>query len=81
MKCLMQRAALLIALCYPAMGQAFDPNTPDGGMIASIQKESDASKKQDMLEEFVQKYPDSRNVGWAWSQLQAAYCKLSSTTK
>jgi tetratricopeptide (TPR) repeat protein len=81
MKCLMQRAALLIALCYPAMGQAFDPNTPDGSMIASIQKESDASKKQAMLEEFVQKYPDSRNVGWAWNQLQAGYLQAQQYDK
>jgi tetratricopeptide (TPR) repeat protein len=81
MKRLLLIGALLIALCYPAMSQAYDPNTPDGGMIASIQKESDASKKQAMLEEFVQKYPDSRNVGWAWGQLQAAYLQAQQYDK
>jgi tetratricopeptide (TPR) repeat protein len=73
--------ALLMALSCPSMGQAYDPNTPDGSMIASIQKETDASKKQAMLEEFVQKYPDSKTVGWAWSQLQAAYLQAQQYDK
>jgi tetratricopeptide (TPR) repeat protein len=81
MKCVVLMAALLTALCYPALAQAFDPNTPDGSMIASIQKESDATKRQALLEEFVQKYPDSRNVGWVWGQLQAAYLQAQQYDK
>ena len=81
MKSVVLMAALLIALSYPSKGQAFDPSTPDGGMVASIQKESDAGKKQAMLEEFVQKYPDSKNAGWAWGQLQTGYLQAQQYDK
>jgi tetratricopeptide (TPR) repeat protein len=73
MKSVVLMLALMIAASYPSTGQSFDPTTPDGAMIAAIQKESDAAKKQAMLEEFVQKYPDSKTAGWAWGQLQASY--------
>lgn len=81
MKSVVLIAALLAALSYPGMGQAFDPGTPDGAMLASIQKESDAAKKQAMLEEFVQKYPDSKNAGWAWGQLQSSYLQAQQYDK
>jgi tetratricopeptide (TPR) repeat protein len=81
MKSVVLIPALLVALSYPSRGQAYDPNTPDGSMIASIQKESDASKKQAMLEEFVQKYPDSKSVGWVWSRLQASYLQAQQYDK
>ena len=73
MKSVVLMLALMIAASYPSTGQSFDPTTPDGAMIAAIQKESDAAKKQAMLEEFVQKYPDSKTAGWAWALLQASY--------
>ena len=53
--------------------QAFDPNTPDGKMVDSIQKESDPAQKQTLLQEFVKTYPTSNQAGWAWGQLQASY--------
>jgi tetratricopeptide (TPR) repeat protein len=81
MRTVVLMAALLAALAGMAMGQAFDPSTPDGAMIAAIQKESDAGKKQAMLEEFVQKYPDSKNAGWAWAQLQASYLQAQQYDK
>jgi tetratricopeptide (TPR) repeat protein len=81
MKSIVLSTALLVALAYSGVGQAYDPSTPDGSMIASIQKESDASKKQAMLEEFVQKYPDSKSAGWAWGQLQASYLKAQEYDK
>jgi tetratricopeptide (TPR) repeat protein len=81
MKTVLLMAALAVALAYPSLGQAFDPSTPDGAMIASIQKESDPGKKQAMLEEFVQKYPDSKTVGWAWGQLQASYLQAQQYDK
>src|SRR6201996_2277700 len=72
MKSVVLSVVLLTAAGCLSFGQSFDPSTPDGAMIAAIQKESDAAKKQAMLEEFVQKYPDSKTAGWAWAQLQAA---------
>src|SRR4051812_16598923 len=50
---------LLASLASVSAAQAFDPNTPDGGLVASIQKESDPGKKQALLEDFVQKFPSS----------------------
>jgi tetratricopeptide (TPR) repeat protein len=73
MKSVVLSAALLMALSYGSRAQAFDPSTPDGAALASIQKESDPAKKQELLQDFVQKYPDSKNAGWAWAQLQAGY--------
>ena len=73
MKSVVLIAALLMAVSYGIRAQAFDPSTPDGAALAAIQKESDPTKKQEMLQDFVQKFPDSKNAGWAWAQLQTAY--------
>jgi tetratricopeptide (TPR) repeat protein len=81
MKSLALSAALMLALSWTGMGQAFDPSTPDGAMVASIQKEQDAAKKQAMLEEFVKTYPDSKTAGWAWGQLQASYLQAQQYDK
>jgi tetratricopeptide (TPR) repeat protein len=81
MKSLVLTAALLTALPYLSVAQAYDPNTPDGAMVASIQQESDSAKKQSMLEEFVQKYSDSKEAGWAWGQLQASYLQAQQYDK
>lgn len=61
--------------------KAFDPSTPDGAMVGSIQKESDPGRKQAMLEEFVKTYPTSSQAGWAWGQLQAAYLQAQQYDK
>ncbi len=81
MKSVILITALLMALPCSSMAQAYDPNTPDGAMVAEIQKESDAGKKQTMLEEFVQKYPESKQAGWAWGQLQASYLQAQQYDK
>lgn len=74
-------AALAIAVSCAAWGQAFDPNTPDGAMIAKIQSATDPAQKQALLEEFVQKFPTSKQAGWAWGQLQAAYLQAQQYDK
>jgi tetratricopeptide (TPR) repeat protein len=81
MKSVVLAATLLMVVASSSMAQAYDPNTPDGAVVASIQKETDASKKQTMLEEFVQKYPDSKQAGWAWGQLQASYLQAQQFDK
>jgi tetratricopeptide (TPR) repeat protein len=66
--------ALLTALGIAAWAQhAYDINTPDGKMVGLILNESDAAKKQALLEQFVKTYPDSSNAAWAWIQLQQSY--------
>jgi tetratricopeptide (TPR) repeat protein len=81
MKSVVLTAALLMALSYGSRAQAFDPSTPDGAALASIQKESDPAKKQELLQDFVQKYADSKNAGWAWAQLQAGYLQAQQYDK
>ncbi|MBV9035820.1 MAG: hypothetical protein JO182_15125 [Acidobacteriaceae bacterium] len=73
MKIILLAGALLTSLTGISAGQAFDPNTPDGSLVASIQKETDPGQKQALLEDFVGKFPSSHLAGWAWGQLQAAY--------
>jgi len=81
MKTVILSVVLLAVWCCSIMGQAFDPSTPDGAVIAAIQKEADAAKKQGMLEEFVKTYPDSKNAAWAWGQLQASYLQAQQYDK
>ena len=81
MKVVLLSGVLLISLARVSAGQAFDPNTPDGSMVGSIQKETDPAKKQAMLEDFVQKFPTSHLAGWAWGQLQAAYLQAQQYDK
>lgn len=66
-------AGAVLAFACIATAQGFDPTTPDGSMIGSIQKETDAGKKQALLKDFVHQFPDSQMAGWAWSQLQAGF--------
>jgi tetratricopeptide (TPR) repeat protein len=81
MKSVVLTTALLMALSYQIRAQAFDPSTPDGAALAAIQKESDPAKKQELLQDFVQKYADSKNAGWAWAQLQAGYLQAQQYDK
>jgi len=74
-------AALGLMAVQAAWGQAFDPNTPDGAMVAQIQSENDAAHKQALLEEFVQKFPTSKQAAWAWGQLQANYLQAQQYDK
>lgn len=80
MKVLFIAEALLLLVSVGA-AQTFDPGTPDGAMVSSIQKESDPAKKQAMLQDFVQKFPDSHLAGWAWAQLQAAFLQAQDYDK
>ncbi len=76
MKSFALAAALAITVPVLVLGQkplAINPNTPDGQMLESIQKESDPAKKQELLQQFIKTYPTSAGTGWAWGQLQAGY--------
>ncbi len=82
MKSLIWGGMLLIACQCAALGQkAFDPSTPDGAMVAKIQKENDAAQRQALLEEFVKTYPSSAQAPWAWAQLQGIYLKAQQYDK
>ncbi|MBV8072324.1 MAG: hypothetical protein JO270_20650 [Acidobacteriaceae bacterium] len=74
-------AALAVLLGSTAWGQAFDPNTPDGAMVSQIQSTTDPAEKQTRLEGFVQKFPTSKQAGWAWGQLQASYLQAQQYDK
>ena len=74
-------AVFTLAAATVAWTQAYDANTPDGAMVAQIQSESDPAHKQALLEEFVQKFPSSKQTAWAWGQLQADYLKAQQYDK
>lgn len=81
MKLGMLGAAIGLASYWVAWGQGFDPNTPDGAVVAQIQAASDPAQKQMLLEQFVEKFPASKQAGWAWGQLQADYLKAQQYDK
>lgn len=81
MKLRMLGAALALAAGCAAWGQGFDPNTPDGAMVAQIQAASDPAQKQTLLEQFVEKFPTSKQAAWAWGQLQADYLQAQQYDK
>jgi len=74
-------ALLLPSLVFSQKPLAIDPNTPDGKMVESIQKESDPAKKQGLLQDFIKEFPASAQTGWAWGQLQAAYLQAQQYDK
>jgi tetratricopeptide (TPR) repeat protein len=81
MKVVLLTGVFLIALAGVSPGQSFDPSTPDGSMVASIQKETEPAKKEALHEDFVQKFPSSHLAGWAWGQLQAGYLQAQQYDK
>jgi tetratricopeptide (TPR) repeat protein len=74
-------AAMLPSLVFAQRAQGFNPNTPDGKMVDSIQKTTDPAQKQALLEQFVKAFPTSAQAGWAWAQLQDAYLKAQQYDK
>src|SRR5689334_11664799 len=52
---------------------AVDSGSPEGKQIAAIEHETDAAKKQAMLEEFAKGAPSKTLSSWAYSQIQALY--------
>ena len=81
MKAVLLAGMILLSLAGAGAGQGYDPTTPEGSMVASIQKETDPGKKQALLEDFVEKYPSSHLAGWAWGQLQAVYLQAQQYDK
>ena len=55
--------------------------TPEGQALQQIGQESDDAKKLAGLEKFVQDYPKSENVAWAYSQMQPLYVKANQPDK
>jgi len=72
MKRLAGVVALVIAFLCPVWAQV-DASSPEGMALGAITRETDAAKKQTLLEDFVKKYPSSSQAAWAWEQLQDGY--------
>ncbi len=58
-----------------------DTGTPEGQMLAGIEKETDAARKQAMLEEFAKTYPASTQIAWVSGQLQTLYLQAQQYDK
>jgi outer membrane protein assembly factor BamD (BamD/ComL family) len=68
-------AALLLALCSFSWAQKLliDTSTAEGKTLSEITRQSDASRKRTMLEEFIKTYPNSSQAAWVYGQLQSIY--------
>jgi len=80
MKRLLGVFALLLAILCPAWAQV-DASSPEGMALGAITRETDAAKKQALLEEFVSKFPTSSQAAWAWEQLQDGYLQAKDYSK
>jgi tetratricopeptide (TPR) repeat protein len=80
MKRLVGIFALLLAFLCPIWAQV-DASSPEGMALGAITRETDAAKKQALLEEFVKKFPSSSQSAWAWEQLQDGYLQAKDYAK
>lgn len=70
--------ALLCALALGAQQRvklSVDPATDEGKLLEQIGQQQDAAKKQQLMEEFVSRYPKHSGSVWVYGQLQPIYLK------
>ena len=81
----MKTILLAVLLAGGALAQRHKVNinteTPEGQALQQIGQESDEAKKIAMFEKFLQDYPKSENVGWAYSEMQPLYTKANQPDK
>src|SRR5207237_939563 len=58
-----------------------NPDTDEGKLLQQIGQQSDASKKQALLEEFIAKYSKHDAAAWVYGQLQRLYLQQSQFDK
>lgn len=75
------RRFYLAVLCAFVLGAqerhklSIDPATDEGKLLERIGQQQDAAQKQQLMEEFVSKYPTNPGVTWVYGQLQPMYLK------
>lgn len=76
---------LTLLLTVTAFAQRYkasiNTETPEGQALQQIGQESDDAKKLALLEKFVETYPKSENLGYAYAQLQPIYGKTNQPDK
>jgi len=82
---MMRTFLVFVLLAGSALAQRHKPNinteTPEGQALQQIGQESDDAKKLAALEKFVQDYPKSENLAWAYSQMEPLYTKTNQPDK
>src|SRR5581483_3107488 len=79
----MRTFVILIAFAVAAFGQRHKPPTevdaekPDGKLMQQILQESDAAKKNALLEQYANEYPKNEATPWALETVQAYYVKAN----
>ena len=75
--------ALLTLAAAVVAGQDFeiDTTTPEGQIIQQIGSTDDPQIKLQMLEQFVQKYPDHEAIPWILAQIPPIYAALNQPAK
>jgi len=84
MKLITFGAALVLA-ALPAFAQPsnleINTETPEGQLLEKIGTEEDVTQKVQLLEQFVQQYPNHAAIKWVLAQLPPAYAKLNQPDK
>lgn len=79
----MRTVAILIAFTIAAFGQRHkapeevDAEKPDGKLMQQIMQESDAAKKNTLMEQYATEFPKLPHTGWVLGQIQEHYAKAN----
>ncbi len=81
----MRTLLLVLLLAGSALAQRHKVNinteTPEGQALQQIGQETDDAKKLAGFEKFVQDYPKSENLAWAYTQMAPLYAKTNQPDK
>jgi tetratricopeptide (TPR) repeat protein len=79
----MRTFAILIVFAVAALGQRHKPpeevdaEKPDGKLMQQIMQESDAAKKNALMEQFATEFPKTPHTGWVLESVQGYYAKAN----
>jgi tetratricopeptide (TPR) repeat protein len=79
----MRTLAILIVFAVAALGQRHKPpeevdaEKPDGKLMQQIMQESDAAKKNALMEQFATEFPKAPHTGWVLESVQGYYAKAN----
>jgi hypothetical protein len=79
----MRTFAILIVFTVAALGQRHKPpeevdaEKPDGKLMQQIMQESDAAKKNALMEQFAAEFPTNPHTGWVLETVQGHYVKAN----
>src|SRR5437764_12447626 len=79
--CVFLMLLALAANCQQRHKLVVNSNTDEGKLLEQIEQQTDDSKKQALMEEFIAKYPKHEGAAWVYGQLQPIYTKQNQFDK